>query len=60
MQQYLFYLFEKHTHIGEGDEIGGYIYALTSKLHVTISVTEQIINLFSISHFTDVGLLDNK
>ena len=54
MQEYLFYLFEKYTHIGEGDETE-YIYTTTPKLHVTISVAEQIINLFLISHFTDVG-----
>ena len=55
MQEYLFYLFEKYTHIGEGDETREYIYTTTPKLHATISVAEQIINLFLISHFTDVG-----
>ena len=55
MQQYLFYLFEKHTHIGEEDEIKEYTYMPTPKLHATISIAEQIINLFSISHFIDMG-----
>ena len=31
----------------------------TPKLHATISVVEQVINPFSISHHTDVGWLDN-
>ena len=54
MQEYLFYLFEKHTHIGEGDETREYTYTPTPKLHATISVAKQIINFFLISHFTDV------
>ena len=31
----------------------------TPKLRATVSVTEQVINPFSISHITDVGQLDN-
>ena len=31
----------------------------TPKLHVTVSIAEQVINLFLISQLTDVGWLDN-
>jgi len=44
-----------HTYIGKWDEIREYTHTLTLKLHATVSVTEQVINPFSISHLTDVG-----
>ena len=54
--QYTFFLFVKHTHIyiGKMDEIREYTYTPISKLHATVSVLEQVINPFSISHITDV------
>ena len=58
--QYTFFLFVKHTHthiyiyIGKMDEIREYTYTPISKLHATVSVVEQVINPFSISHITDV------
>ena len=50
-----FYLRNTHTYLGEGDEIRKYTYTPTPKLHATVSVVEQMINLFSISHLTDMG-----
>ena len=51
-----FFLFEKHTYIWEKrDEIREYTHTPTPKLHGTVSVAEQVINSFSISHLTDVG-----
>jgi len=52
-----FYLRNTHTHtyIGEDDEIRKYTYTPTPKLHATVNIAEQVINLFSISHLTDVG-----
>ena len=44
-----------HTYMGEGDEIRKYTHTSTPKLHATVSVAEQVINFFSISHLTDVG-----
>ena len=56
---FIFFLFVKHTHthiyIGEGDETREYTHTPTPKLHATVSVAEQVINPFSISHLTDVG-----
>ena len=62
--KYLFYLRNTHTHTHthtqrKGDEIREYTHMPTPKLHATVSVAEQTINLFSISHLTDVGWLDN-
>jgi len=52
----IIFLFEKHTHIwGKRNEIREYIHMPTLKLNATVSVTEQVINPFSISHLTDVG-----
>ena len=53
-----FFLFEKHTYIyiwEKRDEIREYTHMSTPKLHATVSVAEQVINPFSISHLTDVG-----
>ena len=53
-----FYLRKTHTHThiwGKGDEIREYTHTPTPKLHATVSVAEQVINLFSILHLTDVG-----
>ena len=41
--------------MGDGDEIREYTHTPTPKLHATVSVAEQVINPFSISHLTDVG-----
>ena len=41
--------------MGGGDEIREYTHMATPKLHATISVAEQVINTFSISHLIDVG-----
>ena len=44
-----------HTHIwGKGDEIREYTHTPTPKLHAVVSVVEQVINPFLISHLTDV------
>ena len=48
-------IFEKHTHIkGKGDEIREHTHTPTPKLHAAVSVVEQVINPFLISHLTDV------
>ena len=46
-----------HIHIkwGKGDERRECTYTLTPKLHATVSVAKQVINLFSISHLINVG-----
>ena len=41
------------------DEIREYTHMPTPKLHAAVSIAEQVINPFSISHLTDVGRLDN-
>ena len=54
----IFFLFVKHTHTyiyEKGDQTMEYTHTPTPKLHATVSVAEQVINPFSISHLTDVG-----
>ena len=58
MFQFFFFFFEKHTHTyiwEKEDEIMEYTHMPTPKLYATVSVAGQVINPFSISHFTDVG-----
>ena len=52
---YLFFWLNTHIYIEEGDEIREYTHTPTQKLHATVSVAEQVINPFLISHITDVG-----
>ena len=60
--EYIFfiYLLRTHTHyIREGRWDKGMPCMPTPKLHAAISVSEPLINPFSISDITDVGRLDN-